>query len=95
MGFVTDIAGSASQKESGAELDIFSGLTDGAIITYFCSCNIQPVKHGTSSESRDLGNCLTHSEGSWCCHVNVNGAVQGGLWFAGGNWAAGADDRGG
>lgn len=75
---------------------LFSGLTDGATITYFSLFNIQPVKHGTSSESIDLGSCcLTHFEGSWCCHVNVNGAVQGGFLFVGGDWAARADDRGG
>lgn len=70
---------------------MFSGLTDGATITYICLFNI----YGTSSENRDLGNCcLTYSEGSWCCHINVNGAVQDGVWFAGGDWAGRAYDRG-
>lgn len=68
---------------------VFSGLSDGATITYFCLFHLLPLKLKTVSENRDLRNCcLTQNESSW----PVNGAVQGGFWFAEGDWRARTDN---
>lgn len=68
---------------------MFSGLSDGATITYFCFFRLLRLKLKRSSENRDLLNCcLTQNESSW----TVNGAVQGGFWFAEGDWRARTDN---